>query len=188
MIDETTEVFSYAELNYLRMEAMDLFERCLTEGNALPLEAFVERQISQTPPRVELLREIAEQLHQRLISLRENHFDLRDRTLRALRDTLRVDLSALVPLNALGDYHLLKSDDIIVELRQQYPRLTEAESHIVRKALDTSMDIAAQLYRDVELTTHLYNYVMDWVMALSAILIRRAWTLTLSNPQDDIVH
>src|SRR5687767_3679503 len=78
--------FSFAELNYLRMEAMDRFERCLTEGRSLPLESFVEEQLAQDPPRLELLREVAEDLHQRLQGLRENHFDVRGRALAALRD------------------------------------------------------------------------------------------------------
>lgn len=187
-MDQRSGIFSYAELNYLRLEAMDLFERCLTEGKSTFLESFVERQISQEPPRVELLRDIAEELHQRLLTLRENHFDLRERTLRALHDTLRVDLSALVPLSALDDYHRLPADDIINSVRRQYPRLTDAEAHIIRKTLDTSMGLAAELYHDVELTEQLYDYIMDWVMGLNAMLVRRAWTDILYTPLDDIIH
>src|SRR5690606_25880350 len=70
---------SLAELNYLRLEAMDLFERCLTEGSPACLETFIEEQLSHEPPRLELLREVGEDLHQRLLSLREYHYDVLER-------------------------------------------------------------------------------------------------------------
>src|SRR5215813_12055956 len=88
MLDSTPNAsfYTFAEVNYLRLEAMDLFERCLTEGKPDFLEAFVERQIMQEPPRLELLREVADELHQRLIGLREHHFDVRERAVRTLRE------------------------------------------------------------------------------------------------------
>src|SRR5262245_38004075 len=88
-------LFSLAEQHYLRLEAMDLFERCLTEGKPDCLQAFFEQQISQEPPRLQLLRDIAEDLHQRLLSLREYHFDVRDRVMRSLHDDFKVDITPL---------------------------------------------------------------------------------------------
>lgn len=166
--------YSFAEMNYLRLEAMDLFERCLTEGQTLPLEVFVQHQISQDPPRVELLREVAEDLHQRLLSLRENHFDVRDRTLRLLREEFRLDLSPLIPLRALESYHLLDTEEAIRFLGRQLA-LSPQDEIALRASLKSSLDDAAQLHRDVTMTEKLYTYVMDWVMGLNATMTRRFW-------------
>jgi hypothetical protein len=180
--------FNFAELNYLRMEAMDLFERCLTEGRAHFLETFVHDQISQDPPRLELLREVAEDLHQRLLTLRENHFDVRDRVLRTLRDDFSADLSPLIPLNALESYHLLNPEDAVLFLREQLGTLTPQDEIALRKALDSSLDMAAQLQRDVAMTESLYDYVMDWVMGLNATIARRSWSDNRIDKGRDLIQ
>ena len=179
--------FSFAELNYLRLEAMDLFERCLTEGQTSPLETFVEQQISQEPPRLELLREVAEDLHQRLLALRENHFDVRERVLRTVRDDFSLDLSPLIPLKALECYHRLNPDDAIRFLCEQTV-LAAHDEHALRNALDASLGTAAQVHRDVVMTERLYDYVMDWLMGLNATMARRFWAESLLRPTTERVH
>jgi hypothetical protein len=179
--------FSFAELNYLRLEAMDLFERCLNEGQTLPLEAFVEQQISQEPPRLELLREVAEDLHQRLLALRENHFNVRERVLRTLRDDFSLDLSPLIPLNALESYHRLNLDEAIGFLSQQMP-LADKDESALRIALDASLGTAEQVHRDVVMTERLYDYVMDWLMGLNATMVRRFWSDTIFRATVERIH
>jgi hypothetical protein len=179
--------FSFAELNYLRLEAMDLFERCLTEGQTSPLEAFVEQQIAQDPPRLELLREVAEDLHQRLLALRENHFDVRERVLRTVRDDFSLDLSPLIPLNALQSYHRLNPDEAIRFLSEHHA--LEAQDVVaLRSALDASLGTAAQVHRDVEMTEKLYDYVMDWLMGLNATMARRYWAESVLRPTTEHIH
>ncbi len=180
--------FSLAELNYLRLQAMDLFERCLAEGRAHPLELFVEEQIAHEPPRLELLREVAEDLHQRLLTLREHHFDVRDRALRTLREDYKLDLSPLIPLNALDSYHLLDLDIALTFLRQQHDDLSKQDESTLRKLLNSSLDSAAQLHRDVTMTASLYDYIIDWVMGLNATVTRRYWSETRSSTPGDTVH
>lgn len=179
--------FSFAELNYLRLEAMDLFERCLTEGKTSPLETFVEQQISQEPPRLELLREVAEDLHQRLLALRESHFDVRERVLRTLYDDFRLDISPLIPLNALESYHRLNLDEVLRFLSQQ-PPFADHDELALRTALDASLGTAAQVHRDVVMTEELYEYVMDWLMGLNATMARRTWADTVLRPTTEWVH
>src|SRR5574341_369616 len=145
-------LFSIAELSYLRLEAMDLFERCLTEGKADYLEAFIEQQITQEPPRLQLLRDVAEDLHQRLLSLREYHFDVRDRVLRALRDDFQLDITPIAPANALENYHLLRLDAMLDYVRQQNPRLSSSDEALVRNMLEASLEMASQLHGDMMMT------------------------------------
>jgi hypothetical protein len=190
MLDESpaSGAFSLAELNYLRLQAMDLFERCLAEGHTHPLEAFIEEQITQYPPRLELLRDVAGDLHQRLLSLRENHFDVRDRALRTLRDDFSLDLSPLIPLNALDHYHQLNPDTALSFLRQQREALTAQDELALRKLLDTSLSMAAQLHRDVTMTEALYGYIMDWVMGLNATVTRHYWSEMRPQTPGDPIH
>jgi hypothetical protein len=176
-LDDLRELglFSYAEQSYLRLEAMDLFERCLTEGKPDCLEAFVEQQIVQEPPRLQLLQDIAEDLHQRLLSLREYHFDVRDRVLCALRDDFKVNIAPLVPANALESYHLIQLNEAIYSMRQQNPNLTDQDEGLLHNMLEASVEMAAQLHGDITMTEHLHRYIIDWLGGLHVLAARRSW-------------
>lgn len=164
---------SLAELNYMRLEAMDLFERCLTEGKADLLETFIEQQISQEPPRLELLREVGEDLYQRLLALEENYTDLLHRVWRALSEDFGVEIGTLDDLPE--SYQHLDQENIIQRLRGYNPMLTSADEMMVRKMLDASLQTASQLRADVAMTEYLHQYVMDWVDGLNATVARRVW-------------
>jgi hypothetical protein len=168
-------LFELAEGNYLRLEAMDLFERCLTEGVPDYLLSFIEQQIAQEPPRVDLLRDVAEDLHQRLLGLREYHFDVRERVLRTLRDDFHLDLAPIAPPNALEKYHLLEAEHVVSFLRQQNPHITRQDEFALRKLVEASVEMAAQLYDDVVMTEEIFLYVMDWLDGLNATFARRFW-------------
>jgi hypothetical protein len=168
-------LFSLAELNYLRSEAMDLFERCLTEGSPDFLMAFIERQIVHEPPRLDVLHELAEDLHQRLLSLRESHFDAREQVLRTLRSDFDVDLSPLTPASALHIYHQMNADNALQFISHHNPRLTHRDQLMLRQLLDASLELAAQLHDDIRMTEGLFTYVTDWTFGLSAVSARRTW-------------
>jgi hypothetical protein len=89
------KLFSLVESGHLRIEAMQLFEQCLTNGDASAMMTFIERQLVYEPPRLQLLREIADDLQQRLLSLREYHFDVRERVVSTLSESYDVDISPL---------------------------------------------------------------------------------------------
>jgi hypothetical protein len=161
---------SLAELNYLRLEAMDLFERCLTEGSPDSLEAFIEEQISKDPPRLELLREVGEDLHQRLLALREYHYDV----LARVWGTLSQDFGMQAD-SQLERHHMLDVQIVIRQLQADNPNLTQQDRVLLQKMLDTSLSTAAQLREDICMTEALYGYVMDWVDGLNATVARRYW-------------
>lgn len=181
-------LFSYAEQSYLRLEAMDLFERCLTEGRPDCLESFVEQQIVQEPPRLQLLQDIAEDLHQRLLSLREYHFDVRDRVLCALRDDFKVDIAPLFPANALDTYHLMQLNDALYAMRQQNPKLTDQDEELLRNMLEASVEMAAQLYGDIMMTEHLHRYLLDWLGGLHVLAARCSWTANSDTNANQSLH
>jgi hypothetical protein len=174
-------LFSYAEQSYLRLEAMDLFERCLTEGKPDCLEAFIEQQLVQEPPRVQLLQDIAGDLHQRLLSLREYHFDVRDRVLRALRDDFDVDIAPVVPANALESYHLIQLEYAVQTIREQNLNLTDQDVGLLHNMLAASVEMAAQLHGDITMTEHLHSYMVDWVSGLQVMAARRSWAANSEN-------
>jgi hypothetical protein len=174
-------LFSLAAINTLRLEALDLFDRCLAEGKTAPLEAFIERQIAQEPPPLELLSQIAEDVHGRLMALRQNHFDVRDGVLRRLNRDFGVDLTPLVPADTLQDYHLLSPDQALRFLSGQNSCLSDDDRARLRVTLQTSVDTATRLHRDVVLAEYLYTYVMDWLMGLHVLSIRVAWVNTSTD-------
>lgn len=174
--NEPMGLFSLASMNTLRLEAMDLFDLSLTEHKAPLFEGFIERQLSQDPPPLDLLSQIAEDIHQRLMSLRQSHFDVRDEVLKTLRVDFAVDLSPLVPPNTIENYHLLHLDDAIGYLALQNARLTDEDRLVLRKTLQTSLDKATQLYHDMMMAEHLHDYLTDWLMGLHVMSVRHSWS------------
>ncbi len=61
------------EFQLLRFEAIETLEYCLTKGDSTVFLEFLESQVLSSPPRLELLRSIADELHLRLLRLREQH-------------------------------------------------------------------------------------------------------------------
>jgi hypothetical protein len=164
----TMGLSSLAEINYLRLEAMELFERCLAEGRSSLLESFIEQQISREPPLLELLREIAEDLHQRLLSLREYRADLLERVLRTLSDDFGLAVSAFT----MGDA-LIEIERRIANLEVE--NLSADSIALLHKMLDTSLETAAQLREDIAMTERLHLYIVDWFNGLNALAARRRW-------------
>src|SRR5690349_19329403 len=105
--------FAMAEFNQLRAQAFDLFDRCLAENNPAPIVSFIEKQVTNDPPHLPLLRDFADGLHQRLLSLRVYHFDVRNNVIKAFTDDYRVDITPLLPANATSQYHELNIQQVV---------------------------------------------------------------------------
>lgn len=175
------ELQSLAELNNLRKEAMRLFEECLTNGAPTAFVKFVEQQITQTPPRLHLLREIADDLQQRLLSLREHHFDVRERVVAMLADSYHIDITRLAPPDRLNCYHNLPIETIMQRVRSHADHLQQDELIMLHKMIAVSLEMASQLFNDIQLTEQLHAMVMDWLEGMSSMSIRRRWPYTESD-------
>jgi hypothetical protein len=186
------KLFSLAESSHLRIEAMQLFEQSLTNGDASVMIAFIERQLANDPPRIQLLREIADDLQQRLLSLREYHFDVRERVVSTLSESYDVDISPLAPAAMLDQYHLLALDDVCDLIQESNPTLTDNDVAILRKMIDASLHIAAQLHEDIQITHELYDLILDWIEALGAMMARQHWNAQTGVQQNqtekDLYH
>ncbi|NDJ77359.1 MAG: hypothetical protein GYB65_13985 [Chloroflexi bacterium] len=173
---------SLAELNHLRTEAMALFEQSLTSGDSSGLIAFIEHQLSHEPPRIELLRELADDLQLRLLSLREYHFDVRERVVRMLKESYNVDVTTLTPPARLSQYHTLRVDDVLSLVRASGIQLNDQETALLQKMVDASLKMAAQLYNDIQLTATLHQMVIDWLDAMQATIAKRYWNHGSDGP------
>lgn len=175
------ELQSLAELNNLRKEAMRLFEDCLTNGDTTALVKFVEQQITQTPPRLHLLREIADDLQQRLLSLREHHFDVRERVIAMLAESYHIDITRLAPPDKLECYHSLSIESIMQRVHSHADHLQQDELIMLHKMIAVSLEMAGQLFNDIQLTEQLHTMVIDWLEGMSSLSIRRHWPNTESD-------
>jgi hypothetical protein len=165
-------------------QARELYERCLTEGVPDPLIRFIDELIAQDPPRTQVLRDIADDLHQRLITLREQYFEARDRVLYIVRLRFALDLTPLVaPKPEI--YHRLPIDDLINSIMRQKP-LTPEDAHRLRRILQVSHAIAAQVFNDAEMTEHMHVYINDWLIALNTRAARRPTGRDAYSPSERI--
>jgi hypothetical protein len=174
-------LISLAELNTLRLEAMDLFEQCLTKGDESALVSFIEFQLIQEPPRLQLMHDLADDLQQRLLSLREYHFDVRDRVVRVLSENYGIDLTALTSPAALNTYHLLTSTEVLAFVQQKDPALSDKDLALLRRMVEASLHMASQLQHDIVLTERLQSLVNDWLEGMNATIARRFWNSSSQN-------
>ena len=169
------ELFAFAELNHLRMEAMDLFEQSLTNGDEAPFVEFVEEQIAHDPPRLQLLRDLSDDLQQRLMSLREYQSDVRERIVHTIRESYQVDISVLAPRASHEQYAGLSTDAVLRYVRAQNPEMVKQDSALLYKMVEASVRMAGQLTSDIEMTTRLQLLVEDWIEGINAIIARDHW-------------
>jgi hypothetical protein len=172
---DASNLFAMAELNQLRAHAVDLFDRCLTEGNAAPILAFIEKQLAGDPPHLQFLREFADDLQQRLLSLRAYHFDVRENVVRTLAVDYGIDITPLAPPDALDRYHLIEPQQMLAYMREHGKALSGDDLILLGKLLEVSIKAAERLHRDITLTAELQNLVLDWFDAHSRTLGRRTW-------------
>lgn len=174
MDDQVMGLTWMAELNYLRLEAMDLFETCLTEGRADLLEGFIQSQIVDDQPRLELLREIAEDLYERLEALRENHLEM----VRRACDFLNGEYATTFdPLQYSNPEQVISMRPTVVleQLRQVYPALSASDEQIVLQMLKNTDRMTQRIQADIHMTEGLYSYLSDWISALTVAYAQLVW-------------
>lgn len=142
-----------AEFQLLRFEAIETLEYCLTKGDGTAFLEFLESQVLSSPPRLELLRNIADELHLRLLRLREQQLDMGQQI-----------SAALVEHSSDPSQHGLS---VHPEPRGQLLPFPTEEFPPLSKAIRSLLAVAHQLAADIQIAEELYQTVMDWWMALS---------------------
>lgn len=161
--------FSYSELNFLRQEAQLLYERCLEEGKPDSLQAFIEVYIVERPPRLDLLREILEDLRHQLYALRQREFDVRERMLQTLRDQM-----GFVP-DRLAPDHQQWLEEVFVSLRDDQPAARRDDRVVMQGTLAALLQAAAQIEIELAVTEYLSGHLEDWLLGLDAACARCGW-------------
>ena len=173
---ESLSLFAMAEFSQLRAHALDLFDRCLLENNPAPIIAFIERQVSNNPPHLHLLRDFVEGLQTRLLSLRSSQYDVRLNVIKTFADDYGIDITQFAPTTALAEYHLLKLSEIIDFARHSPKAPATEDLLLLAKVLEASVRTAARLNAEIEMTQTLETMVLDWLEALNATMGRRYWS------------
>lgn len=179
---DALSLFAQAELQQLRAQALDLFDKCLVDKNPAPIVAFIERQVMSDPPHLPLLQEFVRSLQQRLLSLRAYHYDVRDKVIQTLTEEYGVDITPLAPPTAIDEYHKIDQQQVLDYLRERLSADAAAELVIISKMLDASITMAARLESEIQLTRELHTLVTDWLDALNATVGRRYWSEGNSTP------
>jgi len=174
-----------ATFQTLRLEALDHFDKSLSEGKPGYLEKFLERHLLQEPPPLELLSQVAEDIHQRLLTLRQHHFDLREGVRRTLQQH-QIDITPFVPPDPVA-YHQLDLEALMSLFSGGTVSLTDESDQALRTMLQEKQAAAARLYSDIMLAEHLYTYLMDWLMALHIVSVRGAWT-DMDTEESSLIH
>lgn len=175
---ETTshsDLFSLLEINHIRLEAINLYDRCLAEGNLSPLEKFIEQQLAYDPPQIQLLTEIANDLQQRLLTLQAYHFDIRQKIVGMFDEMYHIDVTGIMPAEKLDTYHLLQPERVLMYAIEQGVPIEEDERLVLLEVLRAARDTATHLHRDILVTEKLHDMILDWIYALTVHFARAGW-------------
>lgn len=165
-LDDTFRTLS-PEFQLLRFEAIETLEECLTKGDGTEFMAFLEAQLAHVPPHLDLLRDIADELHLRLLRLREQQLDTGQQISAALREQYAIDLTTL-GLSAQPElFQQLQRDEHLAEADNQSMTSLAEEFPPLGKAVQALLKMAHQLATDIQIAEELYQTVVDWWMALS---------------------
>ncbi len=177
MLDRSAvmELMALAEKNVVCSEAIDLLERCLAERSPDLLEAFMQRQMLNSPASIDVLQDLAESVHQHMIALQESLFDIRSVMLKTLNDHFQIDLSALVPLDLIEEYHALELDEALAFVTNRYPHLTDTELVSVCQTMHNAILRAGQITQSLLLVKHILEYIFDWSEALGVFVVKSYW-------------
>jgi hypothetical protein len=184
MLDQLNgqDIFTLVEHNHLRTQAMDLYERCLTEGTPDYLIRFVESQLIGKPPPLGLLYGLTEDLHQCWVTLHEHLFDIRNQLLHTLWSNYQVDLNTLGIVHSLDEYHLIDPDQLMASIAHHYASLSKQDLIHIRKEITTSLTVGYQIYGDTVMTTQMMRFVQDWAEGLGIDQVRHSWA---DSPEQD---
>lgn len=158
-------------LQYLQTQAIDLFDRCLTQGDTAPIVAFIERHVLTFPPDLELFRALVDALQQRLLSMRIQLYSTREAVVTALRTQFLVDITPLIPPHELYDYHLLQSAAVLAFVNDHTEVIAPDELDRLHLLVAASIRTASQLNVDMLITEGLYEMVLDWFDALCVVAV-----------------
>jgi hypothetical protein len=173
------------QLKKMREEALELYDYCLAEGNPGPMINFIEEQIALDPPPLLLLYEIADDIQQRFMSLRENQFDVRHQVVQIFNDLYDMDVAVFFTEEKL---EALTPQEAIDLLETNGAEIADDEKALLQRLINQSRDTAAQLGEDIRLTESVQEMVMDWALALASTVARDySHSLTL-EPPTTILH
>lgn len=159
----------------LRLQALDLFDRCMAQGDLTPIMAFMERQLLTDPPALDLFRAFADDLQQRLVTLRTTLYDERNKLVNAFSEQYGLDVTSQMPPDDLDRLHLLNPVVILTFARLANRALTAQDLNAMGQLMSEALSHAAHIMQDVEATTVLYGFVIDWFEALCAYSSRTYW-------------
>lgn len=181
---EPSEAFAFADFNAQRMEALYLFDYAVSAGKDEGFQAFIERCVLQEPPPIELLREIAEDVRSRVISLRHAQFEAREQLVAALRDELPSEAAALLPLLDHQPDELMPSTlRTLLGTRGVFPAHKGALPRTT-----AALELYEHLRYRVQMSEHLNKYVADWVNGIGILAARSArhWSFGPSYDQTNL--
>lgn len=163
---------SLLELKRLCEEALTLYDYCLTEGDPEPLSHFIEEKLAEEPPPLLLLYEIADELHQRLVTLQEHLYDVQQQLVAVLQEMYQTDVARLLLPDRLGLDQLIDEEAILHVLSEQGITIVDEERPLLRQMIRRALATADRLQRDVQLTITIQDMVVDWVNALVPPAVR----------------
>lgn len=167
---EWLEQFVFSAAQGVRAETADILDRCIESGSTDELETLVNRIVMQPETRLDMLNEMTEVIEGRLNELRQQHFEMCGELAATLRDLWKIDL----PAAAVRDLVSGASDADLTAMMTALAADVEGDPEDVAHPTN---QLAALADLDIDLTIvgYMYDFVVDWQIAMEMVAFRSAW-------------
>lgn len=168
---EWLEQFVFSAAQGVRAETAGILDRCLEAGLPDELETLVNRIVMQPETRLDMLNEMAEVIEGRLNELRQQHFEQCEQLAAILRTIWKIDLPAAAVRDLVSGASEADLAAMMTSLQDDVgddaPR--DDDHPMTRLAVLANLDI------DMGMVGEMYDFVIDWQIAMEMVAFRTAW-------------
>jgi hypothetical protein len=169
--DSLVAVYEYVERAYVRLQAGEVLNHCLDNGNPVPIQNLVEGLVLVGPQSLSVFREIIAEVSARKAQLSDDRSQIYHRLTRNL-NTYGVFLSKQwSPIS----FYLITPAVFLAFLHQQGITDDQAQIQCLRLFQDTK-DLISSLNESFKLLDDIEQYLEDWLWGLIYQSSRQEWS------------
>jgi hypothetical protein len=169
--DPLLGVYEYVERAYVRLQAGEVLNHCLDNGNPVPMQDLVEGLVLVGPQSLSVIREIIAEVGARKAQLSDDRNQIYHRLTRSLSAH-----GAFLPRHCTPiSFDLITPTVFLAFLSQQGIQDDQAQIQCLRLFQDTK-ELIGSLNENFKLLDDIERYLEDWLWGLIYQSSRQEWT------------
>lgn len=154
-----------AEQSYVRLEAEQLIDNCLSQGDSTPFNELLEELVLAGSKSLGVLREILQAIHSMKSSLSQEGLDVRQDLLNALSH-FGINIPQLTSLQAPEAFWRMCREGLYKNIKTGIGKLEEEDGLVIEEVCVEASKRVTQVARRLVLLNRMEESVLDWIDGL----------------------